>query len=171
MKSSSTRTELRRIAPLAFALLAAGAHGLELAGACRVLDDASLVVGGETLVLAHIRIPLSAADCASLALAPGCGAPAAPALRARARGTVRCTPPAGAGLAAVCRLDEPAYATGLDLGAWLVEQGWALPLPDAPFEYHVLERLARETGRGLFGGGAGGALLPRASSPVAPPGP
>lgn len=140
---------MRASALLLLAVAAAGSRAEEFAGDCVVGDDASMTVAGRHVVLADVLVPRAARDCARLSLPAGCGLPAAAALRARARGTVRCIP-RGTGPVASCRVDEPRYATGLDLAAWLVEQGWALPLPAAPFEYHVLERLARQTGRGLF---------------------
>lgn len=40
---------------------------------------------------------------------------------------------------------------GEDLAAYLLEQGWAVALPYTPFEYHVLERIARHKGFGIWG--------------------
>ena len=39
----------------------------------------------------------------------------------------------------------------VDLGAWMLHQGWAVATPDAPFEYHTLERIARAQHRGIWG--------------------
>ena len=38
-----------------------------------------------------------------------------------------------------------------DLGAWMIKHGWAVALPDAPFEYQVMEEIARENRRGVWG--------------------
>lgn len=167
-KCCSTRAELRPRRLLALALaFAAVCAAAETAGIPRVGDDATLSLDGQELRLAGILVPQEAADCAALALPPGCGAPAAPALRAKAQGIVRCSIVADDPHLARCLLDEPGWATGLDLAAWLVEQGWARALDDAPFEYHVLERLARQTGRGLWQG-EGGALVPGFAAPGVP---
>ena len=38
-----------------------------------------------------------------------------------------------------------------DLAAWMLRNGWAVALPDAPFEYHVFEDIARTHKRGIWG--------------------
>ena len=38
-----------------------------------------------------------------------------------------------------------------DLSAMLLRQGWAAALPDAPYEYKVLEKIARTRGIGIWG--------------------
>jgi hypothetical protein len=35
----------------------------------------------------------------------------------------------------------------IDLGAYLIDQGWAVALPQAPFAYHTLEEIAKVNGR------------------------
>jgi len=39
---------------------------------------------------------------------------------------------------------------GEDLSAWMLRQGWAVALPDAPFEYAALEKIARTRGLGVW---------------------
>ena len=39
----------------------------------------------------------------------------------------------------------------VDLAVWLLEQGWAVALPYAPFEYALLGEIAREKKRGIWG--------------------
>ena len=48
-------------------------------------------------------------------------------------------------LIALCRVK------GEDLSAWMLQQGWAVALPDAPFEYQALEKIARARGKGIWG--------------------
>jgi endonuclease YncB( thermonuclease family) len=48
-------------------------------------------------------------------------------------------------IVAVCYID------GDDLGAWMLENGWAAALPFAPFEYELLERIARTHQVGMWG--------------------
>ena len=48
-------------------------------------------------------------------------------------------------ITAICTID------GEDLGAWMLSQGWAVALPDAPFEYQTLERIARTREIGVWG--------------------
>lgn len=46
---------------------------------------------------------------------------------------------------ALCTADDH------DLSAVMLRQGWAAALPDAPFEYKVLEKVARARGIGVWG--------------------
>jgi len=39
---------------------------------------------------------------------------------------------------------------GYDLGTYLIEQGFGVALPDAPFEYLMIERIARSRGVGVW---------------------
>ena len=39
----------------------------------------------------------------------------------------------------------------MDLGAYLIERGWAVASPEGPFEYQVLEKIARERRMGVWG--------------------
>jgi endonuclease YncB( thermonuclease family) len=48
-------------------------------------------------------------------------------------------------IVALCRVN------GEDLSAYLLERGWALALPDAPFEYAALEKIASHKGMGVWG--------------------
>lgn len=40
---------------------------------------------------------------------------------------------------------------GEDLSAWMLQRGWAVALPDAPFEYQTMEKIARAQGIGIWG--------------------
>jgi endonuclease YncB( thermonuclease family) len=42
-------------------------------------------------------------------------------------------------------------ARGEDLAAIMLQSGWAAALPDAPFEYSALEKIARSRGVGVWG--------------------
>lgn len=42
-------------------------------------------------------------------------------------------------------------ANGEDISAMMLKQGWAAALPDAPYEYQVLEKIARSRGIGIWG--------------------
>jgi hypothetical protein len=55
-------------------------------------------------------------------------------------------------LSAICTVEDGSILDPpVDLGAWLIELGLAVATPDAPFEYVVLERIARANGRGVWG--------------------
>ena len=51
---------------------------------------------------------------------------------------------------AICQVGVSSFSDGEDLAAYLLRQGWAVARPDAPFEYHVLERIARRQGVGIW---------------------
>jgi endonuclease YncB( thermonuclease family) len=61
-------------------------------------------------------------------------------------------------VSAVCRVRDRNAPLGpeVDLAAWMLVHGWAVARPEGPFEYHVLERLARHHGRGIWGFPAAG---------------
>jgi endonuclease YncB( thermonuclease family) len=48
-------------------------------------------------------------------------------------------------------VDRTSFEEGEDLAAYLIRHGWALARPGAPFEYHALERIAREQSAGVWG--------------------
>ena len=50
-----------------------------------------------------------------------------------------------------CRVKASSFSEGEDLSAYLLELGWAVALPDAPFEYQTLEKIARNRGVGVWG--------------------
>lgn len=76
------------------------------------------------------------------------------ALDFRIRGFLHCYPQtknADGSLNAICYVDRGRFDEGEDLAAYLLERGLALALPDAPFEYKALERIARHQHRGVWG--------------------
>ncbi|QFR31831.1 thermonuclease family protein [Ancylobacter sp. TS-1] len=118
-----------------------------LTGAVRVADGDSLEVGGERVRLDGIDAPELHQSCGEGAKAWPCGERARAALEALvARGTVSCRP-----------VDEDRYSRavsvctvdGADIGARLVEQGWAVALGLA---YRAEERDARAAKRGIWSG-------------------
>lgn len=113
-----------------------------------VQDDGNLRVQGREIRLYGIYIPPTEEACRFNVRPVQCGSRAALALEFRIDGFVRCTPTgrdADGTLVARCRTD------GEDLSAYLLERGWALALPEAPFEYQALERIARHRGVGVWG--------------------
>jgi len=141
----------RRANVLAAVLLAgyAGAAGAaDITSYAFVERDGALRVQGRTIHLYGIHIPPTEETCRTFERPVRCSSRAALALEFKIHGFVRCTPVerrADGSLTAVCRAD------GTDLSAYLLERGWALALPDAPFEYVALERIARERGVGVWG--------------------
>jgi endonuclease YncB( thermonuclease family) len=149
MSGSTTRPWL-----LAWWLLAAGTVlASEFSGLALVNDDATLSIHNRRVRLWGIHIPRTSEDCQTYLRPAECGSHAVLALRQRVEGFVNCEDRARDGrvVEATCRVAASHFERGLDLAAYLVEQGWAVALDEAPVEYHVLERIARETGRGVWG--------------------
>lgn len=114
-----------------------------------VRDDATLKVGGRHVIrLFGIHIPPTGRTCRTNLRPVACASRAALALDFKIQGFVRCTPlyrNPDRSLTAQCRNRD------VDLGAYLIERGWAVAGPDAPFDYVVLERIARERNMGVWG--------------------
>ncbi len=120
-----------------------------------VQDDGSLRVSGRIVRLHGLYIPPSGQFCATQVRPVECKSRAALALEQRIQSFVRCTETGAyrdGGVDAVCTVDgDGVISPRIDLGVWLIDQGWALARPDAPFEYHARERIARERGFGVWG--------------------
>ena len=122
--------------------------GNELTSYALIRDDATLQVAGRHLRLYGVHIPETERICEHRIRPVRCGSRAARALRFKIQGFVSCRLGGkfdDGSIAAYCRAD------GQDLGAYLIERGWAVALPDAPFAYHVSERIARHRGFGVWG--------------------
>ncbi len=132
----------------ALSWLAAPPAAAALVSYARVLPDATLVVGSRTVRLYGIFVPPMGRTCRTSLRPVKCGTNAALALEFRIRGFVHCQPVhrhPDRSVTALCR------NKGVDLSAYLIERGWAVALPDGPFEYHVLERIARKRNMGVWG--------------------
>jgi endonuclease YncB( thermonuclease family) len=115
-----------------------------------VQDDGTLVTGsGHRLELYGIYIPLIERTCRTFIVPSRCGPRSVLMLDFKINGHfVHCDRlggPQNGITSAVCRVD------GEDVAVWMLEQGWAVARPDAPFEYLVLEKIARERNRGIWG--------------------
>ena len=76
------------------------------------------------------------------------------ALDFKVKGFIRCFPQSenrDGSLNAVCYVNRTGFDPGEDLAAYLLERGWALALPQAPFEYHALEKIAISQEVGVWG--------------------
>ncbi len=123
----------------------------------KVRADASLKVGSRVVRLYGIHVPPMGRTCRSNLRPARCASHAVLALDFKIRGFVRCKPVyrnRDRSVTALCR------NRGVDLGAYLIERGWAVARPDGPFEYQVLERIARERNMGVWGL-TGVAIAPR----------
>lgn len=140
--------ERRLSALVALALWLPAVHAAELSGNAFVNDDATLRVDGKTVRLYGIHVPPTGEDCLQLERPVRCGSRAALALEFRIQDFVRCDPVARNADGTVTARCE---SGGYDLSAYLLERGWALAAPDAPFDYVALERIAERRGLGVWG--------------------
>jgi len=139
---------MRTFGAIVLALLAMAAPAADISSYAIVQDNGNLRVQGREIRLYGIYIPPTGEACRFNVRPPQCASRAALALEFRIDGFVRCTPTprdTDGTLVALCRTE------GEDLRAYLLERGWALALPDAPFEYQALERIARSRGVGVWG--------------------
>jgi endonuclease YncB( thermonuclease family) len=136
-------------------LLAVGnSQAREFTSYARVNADGSLRVGSREVNLYGIYIPPTGQTCRTYFSPPVCGSRAALALEFRIQGFVHCEQKQlnrDRSLTAVCHVDRTRFSDGEDLAAYLVSRGWALALPEAPFEYHALEKIARQQFVGVWG--------------------
>jgi endonuclease YncB( thermonuclease family) len=133
------------------------------AGAGQVLDglalvyaDGTLSVGGQPVRLFGVYIPQFERTCRTYIRPPRCAPKAVLVLADKVAGFVRCEivrrGPDGVpeGICGM-RDERDLFAPREDIGAWLVQEGFALAAPEAPTEYRLLERLAESRELGLWG--------------------
>jgi endonuclease YncB( thermonuclease family) len=114
-----------------------------------VQEDGSLNVAGRHVHLYGIYIPPTEQTCYTIIRPSPCGPRAVLALEFKISGDfVHCIPRmenADGSVVASCSLDNE------DLSMWMLQRGWAVARPDAPFEYAALERIAQSKGIGIWG--------------------
>jgi endonuclease YncB( thermonuclease family) len=114
-----------------------------------VQPDSTLSISGNTYRLFGIYIPASGQACRNFERPPNCGTHAALALDFKVGvNFVNCEPRKqnrDGTITARCTVNDE------DLSAYLIERGWALATPEAPFEYQALEKIARNRGVGVWG--------------------
>jgi endonuclease YncB( thermonuclease family) len=126
----------------------------EIVGAAIVQSDGSLLVRNRVIHLYGIYMPPTNRECRTWISPVQCGSRGALALDFRINGFVDCFPKyenADGSISATCYVDRTHFSQGEDLAAYLIQEGWALATPDAPFEYQALERIAQSQGRGVWG--------------------
>jgi endonuclease YncB( thermonuclease family) len=131
-------------------LLAAAAPVAAAAGSAIVVDGDTLEIAGERIRLWGIDAPESRQTCQRDGELYTCGHAATDHLRALVgRREVQCVSRAKdryGRTVAVCRVD------GVDLGAVMVRDGWALAFTRYSKDYTSEERAAHEAKRGLWEG-------------------
>lgn len=126
----------------------------DFSGSAFVRDDGTLRVRNRTVQLYGIYIPKTGRTCRDYERPPTCGSRAALALDFKIQGFVHCEHRGrgpGGSIVAQCWVGESEFEEGDDLSAYLLQRGWAVALPEAPFEYQTLEKIARKRGLGLWG--------------------
>jgi len=126
----------------------------EISSSAIVNDDGTLRIKGKTIQLYGIHIPRTDRTCRSHQLPIVCGSRAAVALDFKIDGFVRCElldELDNGSIVGWCRVNASRFDEGEDLSAYLLEMGWAVALPDAPFEYQTLERIAQSRQFGVWG--------------------
>jgi endonuclease YncB( thermonuclease family) len=133
----------------ALASLPRAAAQSEISGITFVQEDGSLKISGSLVRLYGIYIPPTDQTCSTFIRPMPCGTRASLALEFRISGAfVHCLPRAtnpDGSITASCTVDRE------DLSAWMLQRGWAVALPDAPFEYRTLEKIAQSRGIGIWG--------------------
>ena len=121
----------------------------EISSFAFVQEDGSLKVAGHLIHLYGIYIPPTEQTCSTFIRPIPCGPRASLALDFKISGDfVHCQPRAtnpDGSLTASCRSGNE------DLSEWMLQSGWAVALPDAPFEYFTMERIAHSRGIGIWG--------------------
>ena len=134
--------------------LATPALGYEISSYAGVNDDGTLRIKGKTIRLFGIHIPETTETCSQNRIPRICGSRASVALEFKIDGFVSCAllkRHKDSTYTGQCRVNVSAFDEGDDLSAYLLQKGWAVALPDAPFEYHTLEKIARSRSFGVWG--------------------
>ncbi len=149
---------LRVVVPILLGALTVpvgSAPAAELRSYAIVQEDATLRIRGETVRLFGVLVPDDDRQCRRNLRPARCGLNrAAIALEFQIQGFVRCDIAAvyrDGTLGGQCFTDYSPFSEGIDLGAYLIEEGLAVATPGAPFRYQVLENIARSNGRGIWG--------------------
>lgn len=145
---------MQRLFLLVLILCLPAAVRAELFSYALVQDDASLKIKGKVVHLAGIYIPPTERQCRTNVRPVKCASRAALALDFKIQGFVRCeivSKNDDLSLNGTCYANGNYFDPGIDLAAYLVEMGWALAAPGAPFEYQALEKIAKERGVGVWG--------------------
>ncbi len=145
---------LAMAACLVLAFVSAHATAREISSSARVNEDATLRIDGKTIHLYGIHVPDSGRQCTGNRRPFVCGSRASLALDFKIQGFVRCEITErreDRSLVGQCRVNARGSDSGEDLSAYLLDRGWAVALPDAPTEYHALEKIARHRGVGVWG--------------------
>lgn len=135
-------------AACAFGIAGAVGDAYGISSYAYVNDDGSIRIKGRTFRLFGLYIPPTAYTCQRFTTPVTCSSQVSIALEFKIGAHfVRCET-----VAINADGSESAYCSveGQDLGAYLINEGWALALPEAPVDYVMFERLARGRGIGVW---------------------
>lgn len=139
---------MRSYAVATLLLVAAPANAQNLTGPARAVDGDSLVVAEASVRLAGVDAPELDQSCTRDGQQWACGEEAAAQLRSLVDGqSVTCQ---GLGTDAYGRLLAICHANGLELGATMVEYGWATAYRSYSSAYIGHEHRARSTRQGIW---------------------
>lgn len=121
----------------------------EISSFAFVREDGALQIDGRLVYLYGIYIPPTDQTCHTFLRPVRCNSRAALALDFKISGDfVHCLPRSvntDGSLVASCTSGDD------DLSEWMLQKGWAVARPDAPFSYAALEKIARARGFGIWG--------------------
>jgi endonuclease YncB( thermonuclease family) len=144
-----------RVASLLVLLLSSiSSTAQEIVGHAIVRSDGTLLINERVVRLDGIYLPPTNRQCRDWIRPVRCDSRAVLALDFKVNGFIRCYPQSenrDGSLNAVCYVNRTSFDPGEDLAAYLIERGWALALPGAPFEYHALEKIALSRELGVWG--------------------
>lgn len=145
-----------------FAVLGSPAMATAFSSYAIVHQNGSMNVGGRTVWLYGIDIPLQNQTCLTFMTPARCGPKAVLMLELKIESHfVHCQTRrynSDGSVEAVCRIE------GVDLSAWMLAQGWAVAMANAPAEYLALEKEAKDQQRGIWNLFPSGLIQPHGSS-------
>ncbi len=155
--SGLSRSLLGLLVALGLVAFASEPEAATLKGFARVRDDGTLAIQGHIIRLKGIYIPTGDRDCRTAIRPVRCANESVLVLDDLIEGFVHCQANIRLwrdGTRAYCSVEgDSILDPRQDLGALLIERGFALATDDAPFRYRALERLARAQQRGLWNPG------------------
>ena len=120
----------------------------EISSYAFVNNDGSIRIKGRTFRLYGVYIPVTQNVCQRFTMPVECASQAKIALEFKiGPHFVRCRAVEvyeDGSNGAFCDVE------GNDLGVYMIDQGWGLALPNAPIEYALVERIARNRGLGVW---------------------
>lgn len=149
MKAGKRVLEVLFAASVGMATVQSAMADPEISSFAFVQEDGSLKVAGSVIRLYGIYIPPTEQACYTFMRPVPCGPRASLALDFKISGDfVHCTPRAtnpDGSITASCKSGNE------DLSEWMLQRGWAVALPDAPFDYVTMERIAKSRAIGIWG--------------------